>query len=451
VLKLFTGSAAIRVAGAATQLLLTLVISRLCGASEAGIFFFGFSILLIVSTLARLGSELSGLRVVARLYDSGNVAGLRSAVGTRLVVVVVVAVVASLMLLLSTPEIARHTFGSGASPVLFATASAIPAMSVIGLISEILKGARRIGLALVVQNVAVPVLAVPLILFASVFSELDAETVSRLLAFAVWAVALGGLGACLRVQRARIPSTPSTGFSISASEVLQVIRDAPFLLLVSMMPVLMQWIGATLLGFLAPASAVAGYSVAMRISIAVSIVHSAAAGVVGPQMSIAHAKEDLPQLQLLAQQTGLLIVFITWPALILMILFPDTCMSIFGHGYAGYIDVLRILLIGQMVAALIGHSGMVLVMTGRYPSARLASLVAGMSLVGLAVVTIPALGAEGAAIAMAGSVVLGHLAGILLVRRTLGIWTIPTSWGDLGELRKLSHASIPVASPQDAG
>lgn len=444
-LKLFSGSAAIRVSGAAAQLLLTLVISRLCGPSEAGIYFFGYSILIIVSTLVRLGSELSGLRAVAHLFESGDAQGVKRVVDSRVVLSLGLAALSALLILFAAPAISKLTYGASATPVLVFTAATIPALAIIGLLSEVLKGAQHAWLALGVQNIALPTIAVPVIVTAGTMANPTAALVSALMFGTSWLVAIGAILAWTNVFRHRFGNVGGRPRP-SLHEIRQIFRDAPSLVTVSMMSVLMQWVGATLLGFLAPASAVAGYSVAMRISIAVSIVHSAAASVVGPQMSIAYAAGNIARLRQVCHQTGVLIAAITWPALIVMLVFAELCMSIFGDGYIEFSYVLRILLAGQLLAALIGHSGMVLVMSGKYASARLNSTAAGVTLAALGLATIPALGAAGAAIAMAGSVTIGHATGILLVRRELGIWTIPTSRGDLRDLyRRQPMESVSAA------
>ena len=107
-----------------------------------------------------------------------------------------------------------------------------------------------------------------------------------------------------------------------------------------------------------------------------------------------------------------------------------------------YAYVLQTLLLGQLVAAVIGHSGTVLVMSGRYVSARWSSVIAALCLAVFSLASVPALGAEGAAIAMAAAVVFGHVAALLLARRDLGIWTVPTSREDL-------RAAIRSANPME--
>lgn len=444
-LRLFSGSAAIRLSGAAAQLLLTLVVARLCGAHEAGIFFFGYSILMIMSTLVRLGSEYSGLRTVAAYFDASDLAAVRRSVDTRLVVVTTTGAAAALLLVVAAPLIAEVTLGEGARPVLVFLGLAIVPAAIIALLAEVMKGAQHAWLALAFQNAAVPTISVVAVVGTNQFTPLDARAVATILCLTTWLAAVGALGAWFAILRLRFDCVGTA--SVTGAEVRQVLRDAPALLVVSMTSVTMQWMGATILAFLAPAAEVAGYSVAMRISIAASIVHSAASSVAGPQMSVAYGGNDIGRLRIVCHQTGVLIAAITWPVLLAMFIFAGQCMAIFGSGYSEYAGVLRVLLVAQFIAALIGHSGMVLVMTGRYGLARANSIVAAASLAALAFVGVPLWGAMGAAVAMSASVTIGHLAGLVMVRRSVGMWTIPTTTPQMRDVlraarRERSHAPV---------
>ena len=427
--RLFSGSAAIRMAGAGAQLLLTIAVVRLCGQYQAGLFFFGFSLLVILSTVARLGSELSGLRAAAALHSAGRSPDLKEAVNTRLFLVLVGGLGLGLLLALFAPTLAQRTYGDEALSVLWLVAAAIPPFAIVGLLSEILKGVGRVWLAITFQNLAIPSVSVATMLAVNEYIPLDARTCSIVLLCTAWVVALGASVLWIIIYRQQANHV-ERGLAISLATLRRIIMEAPSLLTVSLTSVAMQWIGAVLLGFLAPPADVAGYSVAMRISIAVSIIHSAAASVAGPRMSIAHARGDLRGLQRVSYQTCALIAAITWPGLLFMITFAPLCMAVFGSDYVGFSNVLRVLLAGQLIAALIGHSGMVLVMAGEYSAARLNSITAALSLVALSAVLIPSEGSFGAAIAMSGAVTVGHLTGLFLVRRTLRIWTVPVTKQD---------------------
>lgn len=434
-LKVLGTSTVIRVAGAASQLALTVLVARVCGKAEAGVFFFAYSIMFIMATLARLGSEISGMRRVAQLIGHAPTR-VSDEVASRLLTTGVVALVFAGGVAACGPYLVRH--GGHVPDALEAfelLACAIPPFAIGGLLSELLKGAGAPQVGLMYQNVAIPGGTVACVVAIGVVSNGNA----RIVAAALLGCAVVSVGASYRNLKRRIHGSAARPVGLirswSRGTVITIVRDAPALLVVSVTSVVMQWIGSACLGFLAPPTEVAGYSVAIRISIAVSIAQSAAASVVGPQLSVAHAHGDERRLRHVSQETGVAIAAFTWPVLIGMFIWAPECLAIFGSQYSSSAMLLRILIIGQLVAALIGHSGTVLVMCGLYRSGRATALVAAAVLAILSFGLVPLVGALGAAIAMSAAVAAGHVTGLVLARRDLGLWTIPLTRSDLQLLR----------------
>ena len=397
-----------------------LIISRQCSVRSAGIVFFGYSLTMIASTVARVGTELSALRAIAQAHDVSDRDALRTGAFTRVLLVCTVSGVGSLALLLSASRIAESSVGPGAAASLGWAALAIPAFALNGLFSELYKAVGRAWIGLIVQNVATPVFVIP-VLF--VLGTRDATEASAVICAGAWLAALVALAHWHR-KTAPWSAIPRRR---AWEGVAALVLDVPTLLVVTATPVVMQWIGAALLGFLTTPTQVAGYSVAARLAIAVSVVHSAASSVSAPRLAVAHSKNDLAALRKVAIQTGLIITGITLPILVGLAAAAPVVLKLFGSTYDDFATPLRILLVGQVIAALIGHSGMILAMTGMYDSARRVSLTAVVSLAVLQTLLVPSQGARGAAISASVSVATGHLAGLVMVHRKIGVWAIPTS------------------------
>lgn len=432
--RLLSVTAAIRILGAGAQLLFTIVVARQAGAAEAGYFFFGYSIFMVLSGLSRLGLDLAVLREVAGPFAARDLPGARHALMSRLPLVFYFSLLVGAALAVSSPFIARWSFESTHGSLLLLSC-AIPASAVLGVASEALKACQLAWLGLLFQNLLVPSLMIPALLVTSGSISLSATHIAALLVLASWATAIAAFLAIM--QTLQSPGRALlTLFAINIAQVAAGLREARHLAVVSLASVVMQWFGATALGFGADSEAVAGYAVASRLAIAVSIIHSAASSVLGPRMAIAYSSGDANRLASVVQRAGVAISLLTWPALTIMMIWAPEFMSLFGDSYAAYSNSLRILLLGQFVAATIGHSGMVLVMTGKYREARWNSLASMVALVALSLLLVPQLGAPGAAWAMSISVSLGHTMGLVLVRARLGLWTIPTNIDDLRHLRK---------------
>lgn len=429
-LRLLTGSTLIRGLGAASQLGLTLLIAHMLSRGAAGEYFFAFSLLVILATLSRMGSELSALRIGSLHSDagyehSGSVSTVRAEVEARLLVAAAVSCIVAVALLAAAPLVAHATYGDGFIWTLRWTAVAIPPMALVVVLSASLIALGRALIGLIVQSLAIPAVTMPALLMVRVLGyELDAGTSAAATALVTWIVAAIGL---LWVRQAIALTGPVDAPRAGKAMIRTVLRDAPSLLLISMTVVIMQWIGSAMLGFMVPPSGVAGFNVANRISVVASIVNSAAANVVSPQIARAYGERDLTRVELLCWRTCLFVGGLTVPFLVAGIVFAGPCMSLFGSGYSGSASLLQILTVGQIVLAVFGHSGMVLVMAGRYRQARVCVVIPMVALAALGGVLIPTMGVTGAALADTVAVGLGQLAAVILVRTELGLYTFPTS------------------------
>jgi O-antigen/teichoic acid export membrane protein len=423
-LRVISGSAAVRISGAAAQLLLTILITHVAGVNESGHYFLGFSILMIIGTLSRLGCELSGLREIAAVASTRDASSARTIVATRIAVVLASGSLAGAVLAALAAPIARGTFGTQLVPTLLMVAATVAPFALLNLLAELLKGLGQSVFAIVLQNLVVPLttgVGLGLLLIGGV--DVTSNWLTAINGLAVLVGLAMGIAAVGGVGNGR-PSRLGGWSDIDPSLIRRIVCEAPSLLIVSMVIVVMQWIGATVLGATGTPRDVAGYGVAARISIAVSIIHSAASSVVAPRMAVAHANANFSLLARVSRRTGLTIALITWPILTLLFIMAPTALSLFGSSYVDFVPVLRLLLVGQFVAGLIGHSGMVLVMAGEYRAALANSLAAVAAILVLSPLLTQGYGATGAASAMSVSVVVGHLVAVVLVRWRLGFWTV---------------------------
>lgn len=421
----------VRILGAGAQLALMFAVTWMTGNVEAGIFFFGYSIMVILATLSRLGTEISGLREISRLLGVQDHAGIATVVRARVVVTALLSVGFAAFLSVTVAEFASDRLGGPNAVVSIQLyALTLPAFALTGLFTEFLKAADRATIAVLYQNTMVPLLTVAGLGAASLFGQTDARAAAAAMAAATWATLALSLVSWSRWRRASLPGQAADPPRLGWSDFGLIFRDSPALIVVSSTSIIMQWIGSAMLGFLANASLVAGFSVAVRLSVTVSIVNSAVVSVMAPRMANAHARGQFRDLRRLSHQTSMIITAVTAPPLLAIFLFAGTWLSLFDPHFVSFVPELRILVLGQIVAAIIGHSGTVLVMAGLYRDARTTSVTAGVTLFVLMLVMMPLLGTVGASIAMSTGVIAGHAAAFLLARQKLGLWTLPTRTSD---------------------
>ena len=113
---------------------------------------------------------------------------------------------------------------------------------------------------------------------------------------------------------------------------------------------------------------------------------------------------------------------VSWPLVVVLAIAPvEVCSLLFGDGFQASPTVVRVLLVGYVVDLILGLNGQGLVASGERRKVALASLWPLASMVLLSCLLIPPLGALGAALATAGSVVVLNVAMSWALRSATGV------------------------------
>lgn len=152
-----------------------------------------------------------------------------------------------------------------------------------------------------------------------------------------------------------------------------------------------------------------------------------------PFVADLHHRGEREHLDALYKQVTRWTLAATIPVLLALAILPSQVLRIFGGGFAGGDDALRILIVGMIVPVMVGTVGFILIMAGRTGWDLLVYL-AGVAIdvaIALALARPEVLGIRGAAIAQACTLTCSALARLLLVRRFLGIWPFDRAYARL--------------------
>jgi O-antigen/teichoic acid export membrane protein len=164
-----------------------------------------------------------------------------------------------------------------------------------------------------------------------------------------------------------------------------------------------------MLGTLASARQTGLYSAAVRYATLASFALTASNIIVAPLISELYHTGKLQDLRSLVQfVTRWTALFATAVALIFVFL-GRPLLSIFGNEYPAAYGPALVLLIGQVVNAITGPVGYLMVLTGRHVYALIVYLAACVLNVSINVVAIPRLGMYGAAIGTAASIMVANI------------------------------------------
>jgi O-antigen/teichoic acid export membrane protein len=184
--------------------------------------------------------------------------------------------------------------------------------------------------------------------------------------------------------------------------------------------------GIALLGLLDTPSATGLYSVAQRGALLVAFPLLAVNAALAPTAARLWAAREVDQLQRLVTRAARATLAASAAIAIVFIAFGRPLLgAIFGGPFTEASGALTILTIGQVANVATGSVALLLVMSGNQWRAGL-GIVAGMLLnIGLGVVLIPTLHADGAAIAAAASLICSNTIHVFIARRALGIDPTP--------------------------
>ena len=182
--------------------------------------------------------------------------------------------------------------------------------------------------------------------------------------------------------------------------------------------ILMQSVDVILLSKYTDFSQVAFYSVALKLTMLVSLVLASVNSVIAPKISEMFSANQKDQLSTMIKQSTRLTLALTLPAIIVLAVLSKFILNIFGTEYVVAKSALFVLLIGQTVNAFCGSVGVYMNMTGKQNIFQLILISALVLNVVLNVILIPKMGIEGAAIATSTSMILWNLITVAYIYRT---------------------------------
>lgn len=180
-------------------------------------------------------------------------------------------------------------------------------------------------------------------------------------------------------------------------------RGARPLLLASAAQTVQAQAALILLGLLGELRSTGAFSVALRWAAFVTFARFVVDLPLAPAIARLHAQGDRRRLQLLLRRATAVVTAFAAVVAIGLAVAGEWALRLFGDGFGWALVPLLILVVGEVVTVACGSVGLSLTMTGHEGAVARAQVVAVVVLVALGLALIPALGANGAAVAHAVS------------------------------------------------
>jgi len=398
----------LRFSGLLIQFIGSIIIARQLGVESYGAYAYAFTWVTLFGMVLSLGMGELSVREIPGLVTNGEIGELwRFLRAVAVTVLATAAVVALLLMLLENTGVLVLAPGW----ILVALAVLIQGVALTS--SKVLNGFHRIVVAQFLDTALRPGIFL-LIVLGAIMAGVALSPERLFLIVIVAALPIILLMGVLLVRSYRRERGDQATYRSGSG--LWFYASLP-LLLTSFTNLLQTDLDVLMVGTILGDAEVGLYRAAARAAALAGIANMIAIQVLGPMLSRALARKDRDEAQLLLSQAAVVSFGLGMTICIVLGLGAATYLGLFGPGFVEARGVLRLLLVGQVVAILCGGVGMVLVMLSRE---RLVLMANGAAIVlnfGLNLLLIHPLGIEGAAIATLMSMIFVKLALLAVVLR----------------------------------
>jgi O-antigen/teichoic acid export membrane protein len=418
-LILKTGIAGLAKASAAIfGFLVTAAVTRTLGATEAGLFLFGFSLLSASSKFFRLGLD----SVILRWIGAEGASSLaQEKLNRGLIWIILVSVPATILVALLADIMATSIFGKPAlGPVLRWMILALPFMTVFMVIGMAFQGQHKVIIATIFQQLGMSSLF--LSAFAVIWWQaprwLDAANLGL-----VYALTASLVCACACWLWYRQPGMQK---KIKALRDTELWSASSNLWVASSMGLLVQWSGIIVAGAIITSEDMAYLTAAQRTAALTSFVLMVVNMVVAPRYARLWKEQNINEIQRLARLSTRGMLGLAMPVVGVMVLFPQQVMLVFGEGFDEGALLLIIMALGQFINVATGSVGFLLNMSGHERDMRRVTMFSGPLTMICALVFTLQWGVLGAATATALGLSVQNLLALGMVKKRMGFW--PIGW-----------------------
>jgi O-antigen/teichoic acid export membrane protein len=408
----------LRMFGVLLFFLTTLFITNSFAAKTVGMYDFSRSLLIFLGTIAVFGMQQSVIYYSGYLASQNNLGYIKTIYLKMVVIVLIIAIIMNLGLYILSTNLLKGWVNIPIDDITKKTFPVIFFYGVTMLNIDAFRAIDKIYLSEVFRNI----LRYAFFFLATIFLVYAENTDWLIDAFLYNFVFLTFLSTFFLFKnfQARETKEVNKGVHLSYKEVLK--RSAPMAISAASF-LLMQSLDVFMLARFTEYETVAYYSVAVKLTLLVSIVLSSVNAVIAPQIAEDFASQQMQLLKSKIKRSTRLILLITLPIIILIGLFANIILSFFGEGYQMAYYALIILLGGQIINAFCGSIGVYLNMTGKQKVFQFILVSAlGINVI-LNYILIPLYGMTGAAIATSVSMILWNIVAVIYVYRKDGVQT----------------------------
>lgn len=413
----------VKIIAAAGVFALNLVLARMLGASGSGVFFLALSIIIVISTICRVGLDSTIVRFISTCLSVGKVSKVLDIYSKSVNYTLFCTITFTIIMYFTASWLSHNVFHEPLleSQIKIMVFGIVP-LSLLAIHAYVFQGLKKIVLHTSVLSVWTPLFALVIMYFfidkasleVAAYAYVSASFLTLIIAYISWKVVTS------EIDTSNIEK-------VDSKELLKV--SIPVLWIV-ILNLIITWSPILLLGAWSNSESIGVYSAASRLALLTSFILIAVNSIAAPKFAALYHTRDIEGLQAVYRSSLLLMIFAASPILLAFLIVPEWFMGLFGEEFLVGKNALIILAVGQFVNVMTGSVGQILLMCGyEYILKRIAILCAILS-VSLGFALIPSYGLLGAAFSTVVVMIVQNLLATLAVKRMLGINVVPWKRGN---------------------
>ena len=403
----------VRGAGVILLFVVEVVIARLAGPTEFGIYAEIFAILNLAVLVAKVGTDTAAIRFISTYRSRGDEERVSAFIGYAFQLVLSTAV--GLAGLWAASALIVGTLDESRNVIPFVIGSlSLPCFAVMRLCEGIFRGLNRTSMALLPFAVVYPAVFLVLLLASDAWG-VEKLTATRISVIQVIAFSVPALAACWSVLHGRTIARATIAVR------KEWLSSSVTLLAYGGFAIILGQVDTLMVGAMRGPDAAASYAVAWRVASLLGAFLIALNFGLAPIVATWYEQGRLLQLERLLRKALRGVILCSALAALVLVIFNQRILSLFGGEYVEARATLFVLVACQLVNVLGGPVGILLNMTG---NTRYAVIILGVAAIfNLAgnIVLISMFGGFGAAISTTISTVGWNVGFGLTARRRLGI------------------------------
>lgn len=391
ILKGTVTSLVIKISGLILATLFAFTVARTLGANAWGEFSLSMSLITFAAIIAAAGFDTFLLKTASSRGNTSLSSPLYQKIAR---ISFLLSIITAAILYISAPVIAGSFFNNPGLEYSFKIASAaIPPYAFLNINAGLLQGLKQLKKYVFIRFVSHHAGGLLLFLLLLYFQR-DHHIV--ILAYTLSLYLFAGLSYLWTRKAAPFENGPFAATEKPSGTRALLMNGFPFML-AALLFFMKGWIDTVMIGVFMNETDVGIYNITLKLTAVLGITLSAVSAVSTPLYSEAYASGNIQKLKEHVSKSSAIVFYTSLPLFLILILFPENILSLFGDEFTAGTTALIILAAGGFINAYFGAAGYLMNMTGSEVVLQYITLVAVAVGILLNYYLIPPYGLTGAA------------------------------------------------------